>query len=176
MAGVNKVILLGNLGRDPEMRYRPDGMAIANFSLATSENFKDRDGNKQERTEWHNVTLFGRQAEIAGEYLRKGGQAYIEGRLKTEKYTDKEGVEKTVTKIIGDRMQLIGRRGDGNGDGGSEGSGTQAAATSGSRGGGGAGNAAPAPTEDFDDDIPFISQVDDIAMAMERRLLKRVRF
>lgn len=175
MAGVNKVILLGNLGRDPEMRYTPDGTAIASFSLATSENFKDRDGNKQERTEWHNVTLFGRQAEIAGEYLRKGSQAYIEGRLKTEKYTDKEGVERTVTKIIGDRMQLIGRRGDGNGDGGSEGSGTQAAATSGSRGGGGgAGNAAPAPTEDFDDDIPFITQAD--VLFQPRALLRRVRF
>ena len=119
------------------------------------------------------MTLFGRQAEIAGEYLRKGSQAYIEGRLKTEKYIDKEGVERTVTKIIGDRMQLIGRRGDGNGGGESEGSGTQAAASR-SRGGGGAGNAAPAPTEDFDDDIPFITQAD--VLFQPRALLRRVRF
>jgi single-strand DNA-binding protein len=148
-------------------------MAIANFSLATSESFKDRDGNKQERTEWHNVTLFGRPAEIAGEYLRKGGQAYIEGRLKTEKYTDKEGVEKTVTKIIGDRMQLIGRRGDSHGEDGSEGSGTPTG-PSGSRGGGGAGNAAPAPMEDFDDEIPFITQAD--VLFQPRALLRRVQF
>lgn len=164
MAGVNKVILLGNLGRDPEMRYMPDGKAVASFSLATSENFKDRDGNKQERTEWHNVTLFGRQAEIAGEYLRKGSQAYIEGRIRTRKWTDKDGQERYSTEIVGDRLQLIGGRRDGaNG-------GTPVP----QHGGGGAGNAALAPTEDFDDDIPFVTQAD--VLFQPRALLRRVRF
>lgn len=172
MAGVNKVILLGHLGRDPEMRYMPDGTAVASFSMATSERYKGRDGETKERTEWHNVTLFGRQAEIAGEYLRKGSQAYIEGRLRTEKYTDKEGVEKTATKVIGDRLQIIGHRGDADSGGGnSHGSSAKPPA-----GNGGGGNAAPAPAEDFDDEIPFISQVDDIALAVQGRLLKRVRF
>ncbi len=113
MAGVNKVIILGNLGKDPEMRYQPSGGAIANFNVATSETFKDKDGNKQERTEWHRVVLFGRTAEVAGEYLRKGSTAYIEGRLQTRKWTDKEGQERYTTEIVGDRLQLVGGRNGG---------------------------------------------------------------
>ena len=141
MAGVNKVIVLGHLGRDPEMRYAPDGKAIANFSLATSESFKDKDGNKQERTEWHRVVFFGRTAEVAGEYLRKGGMAYVEGRLQTRKWTDKEGQERYTTEIIGDRLQLIG---------GKKEDGAEHAPAPASRGGN-----TPPPVEDFDDEIPF---------------------
>ena len=118
MAGVNKVILLGHLGRDPEMRYMPDGTAVANMTIATSESYKDRDGNRQERTEWHRVALFARTAEVAGEYLRKGSQAYIEGRIRTRKWTDKDGQERYSTEIVGDRLQLIGGRRDA-ADGGS---------------------------------------------------------
>ncbi|MHB8181358.1 MAG: single-stranded DNA-binding protein [Acidithiobacillus ferrivorans] len=167
MAGVNKVILLGNLGQDPEMRYTPAGKAIASFSVATSERYKDKEGNTQERTEWHRVTLFGRQAEIAGEYLRKGSQVYIEGRIQTEKYTDKEGGERYATKIIGDRLQLLGRR---NEDGGaSEG---HAGKSQGSTGGGG-GN--PTPMDDLsDEEIPFVTQAD--ILSQPRSLLRRVRF
>jgi single-strand DNA-binding protein len=108
MASVNKVILLGNLGRDPETRYTTGGDAVTNLNIATSEQWKDKNGEKQERTEWHRVVLFGRSAEIAGEYLKKGRSVYIEGRLQTRKYTDKDGVEKYSTEIVGDRMQLIG--------------------------------------------------------------------
>src|SRR5215475_8019415 len=108
MASVNKVILLGNLGRDPETRYTTGGDAVTNLNIATSEQWKDKNGEKQERTEWHRVVLFGRQAEVAGEYLKKGRSVYIEGRLQTRKYTDKDGVEKYSTEIVADRMQLIG--------------------------------------------------------------------
>ncbi|MGC9217081.1 single-stranded DNA-binding protein [Acidithiobacillus sp.] len=164
MAGVNHVFLLGNVGQDPEMRYTPSGTAIANFSLATSERYKDREGNVQERTEWHRVTLFGRQAEIAGEYLRKGSQVHVEGRLRTEKYTDKEGMERHVTKIIGDRLQLLGRKG--NGDGGALGQGRGA--------GGGDGHLPPAEDAYPDDDIPFATRAD--TPFQPRGLLRRVRF
>src|SRR3954466_2173230 len=118
MASVNKVILLGNLGRDPETRYTTGGDAGTNLNIATSEQWKDKSGEKQERTEWHRVVLFGRQAEVAGEYLKKGRSVYIEGRLQTRKYTDKDGVEKYSTEIVGDRMQLIGggREGGSGGD------------------------------------------------------------
>ena len=117
MASVNKVILIGNLGRDPETRYTTGGDAVTNLNIATSEQWKDKSGEKQERTEWHRVVLFGRQAEIAGEYLKKGRSVYIEGRLQTRKYTDKDGVEKYSTEIVGDRMQLLGsREGGGGGD------------------------------------------------------------
>ena len=108
MASVNKVILLGNLGRDPETRYTTGGDAVTNLNIATSEQWKDKNGEKQERTEWHRVVLFGRQAEVAGEYLKKGRSVYIEGRLQTRKYTDKDGVEKYSTEVVADRMQLIG--------------------------------------------------------------------
>lgn len=106
--GINKVILVGNLGNDPEVRYSQSGSAITTLSVATSESWKDKDGNPQERTEWHRVKAFGRLAEIMGEYLKKGAQVYIEGSLRTEKYTDKAGVEKYSTDIIADEMQMLG--------------------------------------------------------------------
>ncbi|MHB1633160.1 MAG: single-stranded DNA-binding protein [Acidithiobacillus sp.] len=157
MAGVNKVILLGHLGRDPEMRYQPSGGAIANFSIATSETFKDKEGNKQERTEWHRVVLFGRTAEIAGEYLRKGSMAYVEGRLQTRKWTDKEGQERYTTEIVGDRLQLVGARGGGGGGAASFDEEDQSRPSGGGSSTGGARKNEMPPTlaEDFDDDIPF---------------------
>jgi single-strand DNA-binding protein len=112
MASVNKVILIGNLGRDPEVRYMPDGGAITNISIATTESWKDKEGEKQEKTEWHRVAFFGRLAEIAGEYLKKGGQVYVEGRLQTRKWQDKDGNDKYTTEIVADRMQMLGSRGD----------------------------------------------------------------
>jgi single-strand DNA-binding protein len=165
MASVNKVILLGNLGRDPETRYTTGGDAVTNLNIATSEQWKDKSGEKQERTEWHRVVLFGRQAEIAGEYLKKGRSVYIEGRLQTRKYTDKDGVEKYSTEIVADRMQLIGgAREGGGGDDEMPGGGGGARPPSRSGSSGGAGGQRPAagggsggkkPGEDFDDDIPF---------------------
>ena len=110
MASVNKVILIGNLGRDPEVRYLPNGDAVANLNLATTEKWKDKAGEAQEQTEWHRIAFFGRQAEICGEYLRKGSSIYVEGRLQTRKWTDKEGVERYTTEIRGDRMQMLGGR------------------------------------------------------------------
>lgn len=161
MAGVCKVILLGHLGRDPEMRYMPDGTAVATLNVATSETFKDRDGNKQERTEWHRVVFWGRTAEIAGEYLRKGSMAYVEGRLQTRKWTDKEGQERYTTEIRGDRLQLIGgRRDDGLGTG---------------HQGGGGGGMESVPSDEFpDDEIPFITMVEPLFQL--RSPLIRVRF
>ena len=109
MKGVNKVIVVGNLGADPEIRYTSSGTAICSMSLATSEQWKDKQsGEKQERTEWHRVKLFGRLAEIAGEYLKKGSTVYIEGSLRTDKYTDKQGVEKYSTDIIASELQMLG--------------------------------------------------------------------
>lgn len=175
MASVNKVILLGNLGRDPETRYTTGGDAVTNLSIATSEQWKDKNGDKQERTEWHRVVLFGRQAEVAGEYLKKGRSVYIEGRLQTRKYNDKDGVEKYSTEIVADRMQLIGGGRDGGGAGGGadeefSGGGREAGGTGGSTGGrsapkgggskgggssGGGSSGGARKSEDFDDDIPF---------------------
>src|ERR1700704_5271950 len=157
MASVNKVILIGNLGRDPETRYTTGGDAVTNLNIATSEQWKDKSGEKQERTEWHRVVVFGRQAEIAGEYLKKGRPVYIEGRLQTRKWTDKEGVEKYSTEVVGDRMQLLGsREGGGGGDAEFAGGGGSAKR----EGGGSAGGAQPAGAakknvDDFDADIPF---------------------
>ena len=166
MASVNKVILLGNLGRDPETRYTTGGDAVTNLRIATTEQWKDKNGEKQERTEWHTVVLFGRQAEIAGEYLKKGRSVYVEGRLQTRKYTDKEGKERYSTEIVGDRMQLLG----GGGGRDSGGAASNAAPTDdfsspGADDGGGSrrpsGGGTPASgggkksTDDFDDDIPF---------------------
>jgi single-strand DNA-binding protein len=160
MASVNKVILLGNLGRDPETRYTTGGDAVTNLNIATSEQWKDKSGEKQERTEWHRVVLFGRQAEVAGEYLKKGRSVYIEGRLQTRKYTDKDGVEKYSTEIVADRMQLIGGSRDNSGgdvdfaSGGSAGprrEGAGAGAAPASKGGAGG----KKNVDDFDDDIPF---------------------
>lgn len=111
MASVNKVILVGNLGRDPETRYNPEGGAICNISVATTETWKDKaSGEKQERTEWHRVVFFNRLAEIAGEYLKKGSQVYVEGSLRTRKWQDKEGQERYTTEIVADRMQMLGSR------------------------------------------------------------------
>ncbi len=164
MASVNKVILLGNLGRDPETRYTTGGDAVTNLNIATSEQWKDKSGEKQERTEWHRVVLFGRSAEIAAEYLKKGRSVYIEGRLQTRKYTDKDGVEKYATEIVGDRMQLIGGARDGGGGGdtdfGAPPSGGGGGARREGSGGGGkpSGSAAGGGkknVDDFEDDIPF---------------------
>lgn len=114
MASVNKVILIGNLGRDPEVRYLPDGGAITNISVATTDTWKDKSGEKQEKTEWHRVSFFGKLAEIAGEYLKKGSQVYVEGRLQTRKWQDKEGQDRYTTEVVADRMQMLGSRGGGN--------------------------------------------------------------
>jgi single-strand DNA-binding protein len=117
--GINKVILIGHLGADPETRAMPSGMTVANLRLATTESWKDKQsGDQQERTEWHNVALFGRLGEIAAEYLRKGSQVYIEGRLRTRKWQDKEGRDRYTTEIVGNDMQMLGGRGGGGGGGG----------------------------------------------------------
>jgi len=110
MASVNKAIVLGNLGKDPELRHLPNGDAVCNFSLATTESWKDKDGNKQDKTEWHNVVIFRKLAEIAGEYLKKGRPVYIEGRLQTRKWQDKEGKDRYTTEIVADQMQMLGSR------------------------------------------------------------------
>ena len=154
MASVNKVILIGNLGRDPETRYMPEGGAITNISIATTEKWKDKNGDMQEKTEWHRVAFFGKLAEIAGEYLKKGSQVYVEGRLQTRKWQDKDGQDKYTTEIVANVMQMLGsRQGMGGGD-----------RDAGGGGGGerpqGSGSAKPAAKsggkfDDFEDDIPF---------------------
>ncbi|BEV17254.1 single-stranded DNA-binding protein [Herbaspirillum sp. DW155] len=174
MASVNKVIIVGNLGRDPETRYMPNGEAVTNIAVATTESWKDKNtGEKKELTEWHRITFYRKLAEIAGQYLKKGSQIYVEGRLQTRKWQDKEGVERYTTEIIADTMQMLGGRqgaggggggmdegGYGGGGGGSYGGGAPRQ----SAGGGAAGGAAPrqqpaqrpAPNfSDMDDDIPF---------------------
>ena len=113
MASVNKVIILGNLGKDPEVRYLPNGDPVANITIATSSKYKGKDGNMVEETEWHRVTFFGKLAEIVGHYLKKGRPVYVEGRIKTRKYTDKDGIEKYATDIIANEMQMLGDRPDG---------------------------------------------------------------
>jgi len=115
MASVNKAILIGNLGADPELRYTQSGSAVANFNIATTEKWRDKDGQQQERTEWHRIVLWSRLAEIAKEYLRKGSSVYIEGRIQTRNYDDKDGVKRYITEIVGDRMQLLGARQGGGG-------------------------------------------------------------
>jgi single-strand DNA-binding protein len=117
MASVNKVILIGNLGRDPEMRYLPSGEAVANLALATTDKYKDKSGQMVESTEWHRVSFFGRTAEVCGQYLKKGAPVYVEGSLRTRKYTDKDGIERYATEIRGDRMQMLGGKGGGGGMG-----------------------------------------------------------
>ncbi|MCX8753608.1 single-stranded DNA-binding protein [Snodgrassella sp. B3837] len=174
---VNKVILVGRLGRDPETRYMPSGDAVTNFSIATDEQWRDRNGERQTRTEWHNITLFGKLGEIASQYLRKGSQVFIEGRIQSRKYSGKDGIERTAYDIIGSEMKMLGSRND-----------TGAASGSYDQMGGGAEYAqggnfsqagydaapaasspppaaprrqaprpapAPAPIDDIDDDIPF---------------------
>ncbi|UXA53940.1 single-stranded DNA-binding protein [Xanthomonas prunicola] len=177
--GINKVILVGNLGNDPDTKYTQAGMAITRVSLATTSMRKDREGNNQERTEWHRVVFFGKLGEIAGEYLRKGSQVYVEGELRYDKYTGQDGVEKYSTDIVANEMQMLGGRGEGGGGGGMGGDRPQRAQAprqqggGGGQGGGGYGGggggqdyaprrqqpaqqqSAP-PMDDFaDDDIPF---------------------
>ncbi len=167
MASVNKVILVGNLGRDPEIRYLPSGDPVANITLATSSRYKGKDGNMVEETEWHRVTFFGKLADIVGQYLKKGRSVYVEGRLKTRKYTDKDGVEKYATDIIANEMQMLGSR-EGMGepaggqDGGGESYGRQAAVPhrTATRQPAATAPAAAASKpssgfDDMDDDIPF---------------------
>lgn len=113
MASVNKVILVGNLGRDPEVRFMPNGEAVCNFSIATTDSWKDKNGQKQERTEWHNIVMYRKLAEIAGEYLKKGRPVYVEGRLQTRKWQTKEGQDRYTTEIIADQMQMLGGRAEG---------------------------------------------------------------
>ena len=152
--GVNKVILVGNLGRDPEVRYSPNGQAVANVTLATSESWKDKtSGEKQEKTEWHRVVFFGRLAEIAGEYLKKGAQIYVEGRLQTRKWTDKDGHDRYTTEIVANDMQMLGSRGGAGVPSNDSFNQDQPAETA-----AGSGTRKPTTTVaggDFDDDIPF---------------------
>lgn len=144
MASVNKAIIVGNLGKDPEVRYMPNGEAVANFSIATTENWKDKSGVKQEKTEWHNIVMYRRLAEIAGEYLKKGAPVYIEGRLQTRKW-EKDGVTRYTTEIIGDQMQMLGSKAQSN-----DASDTGAPASQDN-----APQAQMASEEDFESDIQF---------------------
>jgi single-strand DNA-binding protein len=148
--GVNKAIIIGNLGNDPDMRYTASGAAVANISIATAESWRDKEsGEQQERTEWHRVVAFGRLAEIIGEYLRKGSQVYIEGRIQTRKWQDKEGQDRYTTEIVANELQMLGGKGGGSANYESapqsqqNSPAPQQAAP------------APAPADDFDDDIPF---------------------
>jgi single-strand DNA-binding protein len=156
MASVNKVILVGNLGRDPEVRYTPDGAAIANVSIATTSKYKNKAGEMVEETEWHRVTFFGRLAEIVGEYLKKGRSIYVEGRLKTRKYTDKDGVEKYATDIIASEMQMLGSREGMGAPGGGDDEGFSGATSRPASRPAGKPAGKPAPSmADLDEDIPF---------------------
>ena len=168
MASVNKVIIVGNLGRDPEIRYMPSGDAIANIAVATSFKSKDRNtGEQKELTEWHRISFFGRLAEIVGQYLKKGSSVYVEGRLQTRKYTDKDGVEKYATDIVAENMQMLGGRQGMGGDAGmDEGGGYESSAPSRPQQQQAPRQAPPAPAarpqpkpapnfSDMDDDIPF---------------------
>lgn len=141
--GINKVIIVGNLGADPETRYMPSGSAVTNLSVATSEQWKDKQtGEQKERTEWHKVAMFNRLAEIAAEYLRKGSQVYIEGKLRTRKWQDRDGNDRWTTEIIADEMQMLGGRGGGGSAPMSSDSGPS-------------GGPPQSPPDDFEDDIPF---------------------
>lgn len=155
MAGVNKAILVGNLGRDPELRHTPNGQAVVNFTLATSENWTDKNGERQERTEWHRIVVWGKTAEMCNQYLSKGRTVYIEGRIQTREWEDKDGNKRYTTEINAQTVQFIGPRTDGGGGGGGNYSG------GGSGGGGGGGDAprnngpADAGPPGGDEDIPF---------------------
>lgn len=159
MASVNKVILVGNLGRDPEVRYSAEGSAICNISIATTSNWKDKSsGERREETEWHRVVMYNRLAEIAGEYLRKGRPIYVEGRLRTRKWQNKEGQDQYTTEIIADQMQMLGGRdgmGDGGAVGGQEGSPRPAAARPQAQRPAAPAAGGSANLGDLDDDIPF---------------------
>ena len=157
---INKVILVGNVGRDPELRYTASGTAVANFSLATSRRYKDRDGNQQEQTEWHRCVAWARTAEIVNQYANKGKQLYIEGRLQTRQWEDRDGNTRYTTEVVADNIQLLGRAGGGGSGGGDYGDPGPAGGPGGDRGesgdaggdaGGGGGGSAPVN----DDDIPF---------------------
>ena len=163
MASVNKVILVGNLGRDPEVRYMPNGDAVANYSIATTETWKDKNGMRQEKTEWHNIVMYRRLAEIAGEYLKKGSSVYIEGRLQTRKWQDKQGNDRYTTEIIADQLQMLGGR---NSNAAGQTPGQDHGAASPSQPGGASTDDTPPPPrrkdpapggnfDDMDDDIPF---------------------
>lgn len=158
MASVNRVILIGNLGRDPELRYMPAGDAVTNLNIATTDSWKDKSGAKQERTEWHRISMFGKQAEVAGQYLKKGSSVYIEGRLQTREWSDKEGVARKTTEIVADRMQMLGGRPE------SDGQSNQQATPTHAESGVPVDHAAAAKKnmedgkgvfDDFEDDIPF---------------------
>jgi single-strand DNA-binding protein len=152
--GINKVILIGNLGADPETRAIPSGTTVANLRIATSESWRDKQsGEQQERTEWHRVALFGRLAEIAAEYLKKGSQVYIEGSLRTRKWQDKQGNDRYSTEIIGNELQMLGGRGGGGGA--ATGTAPAPSFAEESSGGGGGGGSSASRSEEFDDDIPF---------------------
>lgn len=163
MASINKVIIIGNLGKDPEIRYTPSGSAVCNITVATSRQWKDKNsGEKQEETEWHRIVFFDRMAEIAGEYLKKGRPVYVEGRLRTRKWTDKDGIEKYTTEIMAENMQLLGSREGGGGSSEETGGYSRSSQGGGERS---APAARPAATktpaksstgfDDMDDDIPF---------------------
>ena len=160
--GINKVILIGNLGADPETRAMPSGATVANLRIATSESWRDKQtGEQQERTEWHRVAFFGRLAEVAGEYLRKGSQVYVEGSLRTRKWQDKQGNDRYSTEIVGNDLQMLGGRGGGAAS--APGAGAAASGAAGASGGAGAGASTESEEsgggsgrgDDFDDDIPF---------------------
>ena len=142
---LNKVILIGRLGRDPECRYLPNGDAVCNFSVATSESWKDQSGQKKERTEWHNITLYRKLAEIAAQYLKKGSQVYIEGRIQSRKYTGKDGIERTAFEIIASEMKMLGGKAEGGEGQHNPPLPPQARQES----------AAPVPQDEIDDSIPF---------------------
>jgi single-strand DNA-binding protein len=161
MASVNKVILIGNLGKDPEVRHLEGGVAVARFPIATSESFKDKSGQKQERTEWHNIVLWRGLAEVAEKYLRKGQAVYIEGKLRTNNYQDKEGVQRYSTEIVADNMTMLGGRSDSGSSGGDNYQGASSSSASGAAsggnygGGGSSAGGASAFQNDEPDDLPF---------------------
>ena len=150
MASVNKVIIVGNLGRDPEVRYMPSGDAVTNIAVATTDRYKDKQsGEQKEITEWHRIVFFNRLAEVAGEYLKKGSAVYVEGRLATRKWTDKDGVERYTSEIKGDSMQMLGGRSSGGSSEPYEAPAARPAAAPAAK------KPAPAAMDDLDDDIPF---------------------
>lgn len=170
MASVNKVILIGNLGADPEVRYTPGGQAVANFRIATSESWTDKQGQKQERTEWHKIVAWGKLAELAGQYLSKGRQVYIEGKLQTRQWDDRDGNKRYTTEIQANQVTFLGGRGEGGGGGGGAGHGGGGGGSGARRSGGAPGGAGPGgggqePAQDdgfgygpppmTDDDVPF---------------------
>ncbi|MFO7813031.1 MAG: single-stranded DNA-binding protein [Pelovirga sp.] len=158
---VNKVILVGNLGKDPELRYTPSGTAVATFSLATTERYKDRDGQRQEKTEWHNIVAWRQLAEICGKFLHKGKQVYIEGKIQTRSYDDRDGNKRYITEIVVDQMQMLGSKDDGQqgggGYGGQQDRGNASSQRSGQQSSGGSSNKDDfeEPAFNPDDEIPF---------------------